>query len=118
MVDKDTRCPHCKQGVNWADIQTSGEPADIPGMLGFLSKETGQDFSDWNITEVYYYECTCGRGFVVAEVPDACEDSSPAYLTIGLHGKVEPGERLLPLRVEKETSNEIRLVRDSIKVVK
>lgn len=118
MKDNNIECPYCEKEVHWSDVQTNGEPASVSGMLRFLLRETEQDFSDWNITEVYYFECNCGRGFVAAEVPDACIDSSPAYLTVGLHGDLGPGERMLPLRVEKITKNEVRLMRDSLKVVK
>jgi hypothetical protein len=119
----EVTCSYCKQTHTWVAIQADDEPANIQGMLYFLLRETGEDLSDWKITEAYYFECSCGRGFVVAEVPEACEPddggySAPAYLVIGLHGKLESGERLLPLRIEKKTKSEISLVRDSVKLAK
>lgn len=114
MTETSLHCPHCQKEFTWDEIRKEGEPADIEGMLNFLKRQTGEYFEDWNIMEAYFFECACGRGFVVAEVPDACNpdengNTAPAYLTLGLHGKAEKTERFLPLRNKKQTDKEVLL---------
>ncbi|KLU61730.1 hypothetical protein CEB3_c19090 [Peptococcaceae bacterium CEB3] len=121
-MDEAEICCSCGAEFTWEEVKAKGQPADVEGMLNFLERQTGESFEDWNITEAYFHECACGRGFVVAEVPDACNpdengDTAPAYLTLGLHGKAEKTERFLPLRIQKQADKEVLLKRDTLRLV-
>ena len=95
--ETDTECPYCHKGYNWEDIKAKMQPADLAGMLRFLLNQTGEDFSDWNITECYHLLCTCGRGSIIAEVPEACDPDengicASAYMTLSLEKDEKPEE--------------------------
>jgi len=92
VKEADFTCPHCQHGDMWSDIREKGEHVDINGMLDFLKQQTGESFEDWNITEAYYSDCTCGQCNVVAEVPEACDPDengycAPAYMILSLHNE-------------------------------